>query len=538
MTRATEMDVDGAHKESPGGWRGLPPLVWKSAVVFYLLFLFGLAAAYLTVASQGIEYSITVSGDEEVCQGRPAALRVGVMDLAQGRYRVRAPLQVYLTDGQQTQRLFTGFTSPAGLADVNIEVPEQWPEGAASWEIRVPNPEGQAETAVVSVLVSECAEDRERVDIVAVDADDGEPKVENMGTGPLRIDLVAEGGTLVDGLTSTLFIRVTHRDTGEPVRGTVDVTLVKGLVDGKFRPKVRTDPGGLAALKLTPVGNQKWKFSVTQDGVESARELIIKSMPTQHVVTVPSPVWRADEDLRVGVKSLRRSGEVYGDLYGPSAAWVHGVVAGVGERGGGFSIPARVASPPPTGFSVLHVQAYADPLGPGGAGDMRYVLVPAVTASDREVLVQLLEAEAARGGEQAAQARVLSTWPWISQASEAATKRHIAYWLSLYPRDFVQPTVLMDSRRAQEAEMAHDKEGARETITWLLSIAGSFGLLVILWLVVGNYLAVRRAGQFAAVELDLEMGGLHRAQSIIQLVFLFATIVIFFGSIVALLRLL
>jgi hypothetical protein len=531
------MSADPTAPEPPAHWRGVPPLVWKSAVVLYMLFLFGLAAAYLTVAAQGIEYSITVSGDEAVCVGRPAALRVGVMDLQQGRYLVRAPLELHLDDGQTSKRLFTGFTSPAGLADVNVEVPTGFSPGAGTWEVRVPTPDGGTEVARVGVLISACGSVRSaRPEVASVAEDD--VKIENEGTGPMRIDLVAEGGTLVDGLPSTLFVRVTHRETGEPVRTTVAVTLVKGFVDGKFRPTVRTDAGGLGTLALTPVGNQKWKFVVVEDGVESTHELILKSRRTQHVMTIPSPVWRADSDLRVSVKSLRRSGEVYGDLYGPSAAWVHGVVSGVGPRGGGFSVPSRVASAPRGGMSVLHVQAYADPLAPGGAGDMRYVVVPSAALTDRDVLRQLLKIASKTDGEQAKQAAAFQGHASIDLASDAATKRHIAYWLSLYPRDFVQPKMLMNSRTGQEAEMAEDKAGARETITWLLSIAGSFGLLVVLWLVLGNFLAVRRAGQFAAAELDLEMGGLHRAQAIIQLVFLFATIVIFFASIVALLRLL
>lgn len=516
----------------PKAW-GVPPIIWKGGVVLYLIFLFGLAAVYLTVASQGVEYSITVAGDEEVCVGGPAALRVGVMDLSRGVYMSRAPLEVHLRSGKARHRLFTGFTSPAGLADVNLEIPADVAAGDAHWEVVVPTPDDTTETGSVAVKLSTCASARM---MEAVEVDEG-GKVKNDGTGPLRIEPVAEGGTLVDGLPSTLFLQVTSRETGEPVRATVKIELVKGLIDGTVQPKAVTDPGGVAAVRLTPVGNQKWRFTVEHDGATSVRELILESKPTQHVLTVASPVWRADSDLRVSVKSLRRSGELYGDLYGPAANWVHGVVAGVGANGGGFHIPARVATPPPAGISVVHVQAYADPLGPGGAGDMRYLVVPAAGVSERDVLAELL-GRAADDPRHALQAKALAASPWLLEATQSALHRHIAFWLSLYPRDFHQPIVLMDSRTGQMDEIARTKDSARDAITWLLGISGGLGLLVVLWLVVGNFIAVRRAGQFAAAELDLEeMGGLQRAQAIIQLVFLFATIVIFFASIVALLRL-
>ena len=526
--------MSGAETQTPTREFGVPPFVWKAGVALYLMFMFGLAAVYLTVAAQGIEYAITVSGDARVCVGQPAALRVGVRDLQMGRYLARAPLSLHLRRGDRDARVFTGFTSAAGLADVNVDVPPDWQTGEADWEVRVPTPEGNTEIAIVPLELVACDNQRPEV---APEGDD-DTKVDSAGTGPLKIDLVAEGGTLVDGLESTLFVRVTDRADGTPVRTTVAVKLVKGLVDGSFRPSLRTDQGGLGALQVTPVGNQRWRFSVDGDGTQSVRELILKSRPTQHVLHLPSPVWRADEDLRVTVRSLRRTGEIYGDLYGPSSAWAYGVVGGVGVRGGSFTIPTRAAVAPREGISILHVQAYADPLAPGGAGDMRYVVLPAARMTDKQVLERLLGRAQEAGSVHTLEARALAASPWLGQASESAMKRHIAYWLSLGPRTFVQPTVLMDTKRGQEDEMARDKDGAREAITWLLAISGAVGLLVVLWLVLGNYLEVRRAGRFAAAELDLDMDGLHRAMAIVQLVFLFATIVIFFASIVALLRLL
>jgi hypothetical protein len=62
--------------------------------------------------------------------------------------------------------------------------------------------------------------------------------------------------------------------------------------------------------------------------------------------------------------------------------------------------------------------------------------------------------------------------------------------------------------------------------------------LVLLSLVLGNLIGVRRAGRTVAAEFDLEMGGLYRARSVVDLVVLMATIAAFFISIVVLLRLL
>ncbi len=82
-------------------------------------------------------------------------------------------------------------------------------------------------------------------------------------------------------------------------------------------------------------------------------------------------------------------------------------------------------------------------------------------------------------------------------------------------------------------------------MTPLLIVSGGLALLIILFLVVTNFVRVRRESQamMAALEADelLEgeeglSGNFARTTAIFQLVLLFATIVVFFAAIVVLLQ--
>jgi hypothetical protein len=511
----------------------LVAVAWKTGVVLYLVYMSGLAAMYLTVVSQDIEHSITVSGETTVCIGGPAAIRVGAMAQRTGRFLIGAPLEIHLQQGARREHLFTGFTSRAGLADVNVQVPPDYHPGDAHWEITVPVGDGVEVVGRAGITLQSCPV-RKLVRGAMRGPSDDEVTVVPVGSGPLRIEPVAEGGTLVDGMKSTLFLRVSQRESGAPVPVRVKVELVKGMVDGGFPAEVQTDPGGLGLMQFTPVGNQKWRFSVDHENERSVRELILSSEPTQHVISVASPVWRGVSHLRVSVRSLRRSGVIYGDLYGAGDRWSYGAVSGIGERGGGFSVPPSGIGAPGGDFALASVQVCADPFDPGQAGDVRYVVVAPSSATDREVLRELLH----HASSQRAEAGALARSPWLLDASDVVLRRHIAYWLSLYPRDFRQPGVLMDTLPGQEDEMESRKDAARSAVTWLLGAGGGIGLLVLLSLVLGNLIGVRRAGRTVAAEFDLEMGGLYRARSVVDLVVLMATIAAFFISIVVLLRLL
>lgn len=542
--------------EGRRGWRRL----WRGAVVLYALYMFALVAFYMFIAGRSVSYSYTISGQPEVVVGQPAALRLGVYDIYRGRFLPGAQVEVDFVQGQGApRRVFSGRTSPVGLGDVNVAVPQEAAPGPAQWRVRLQPVDMAQEEVDIPVQVQAPASGEALVDAwneaaaTIEELSSSSPQKESApleGEGPLRLELVADGHSPVDGLKSVFFVHASRRDTGAPVRTAVDLEILKGLVDGGIPKSVKTDEGGLGFFTAVPIGSQRWKLSARsqEEGGEqlSTRELVIKSELTQHSLRLDSPVWGQDQALRAQVTSLRRGGVVYGDIY-QGERWAWGQVTGLGASGAGFAIPDRAVVRPAAGVELVRFQVYADALQPGKAGDVRYLAVPAAGVEEDQVLAALQE-RAAQVGVLEEQARAARGGAWWVGMSQHALRRHIAFWLAQLPRELHQPPLLKDTQDGQKAELEQEKDGARRDITGLLVVSGGLGLLLVLYLVVSNLLRVRREGREALAEVAQELDpeeaaallgetrGLARAEALIQLVFLFATVAVFFGAIVVLLQ--
>ena len=141
-------------KDAPKGLarRLMRPWVWKSAVSIYALTIFLLIAVYIFIAGRSVTYSYTISGQPQVHSGQPAALRVGVYDIHRARFLPSSDIEIAFVRGQQVQEVFRGLTSPAGLGDVNLTVPEAEP-GAASWRVTLEPIDMDPETVDIPIEV-------------------------------------------------------------------------------------------------------------------------------------------------------------------------------------------------------------------------------------------------------------------------------------------------------------------------------------------------------------------------------------------------
>ncbi len=574
-----------SHTQDAEGRQGAPPppslverlmrpWVWKAAVAAYTLYIFLLIAFYMLVAARSLTYSYTISGQPQVESGRGAALRVGVFDINRGRFLPASDIRVAFVRGQDLRPVFQGISSPAGLADVNLVVPDV-PPGPAAWRVEL-EPRGmETETVEIPVeVVAPITPDRlepwldATVTVEAVPKGRqpaASPRPRDEGTGPVLIELLAEGHQPIDGLRSVFFVQTTDRATGAPVAATVSIKKTKGMTEGNLPSSVKTSKGGLGAFSLAPIGSQEWRLEIAasrpaaqtppdQGGAAepapqsapaqeqaSVRTVTIKSATTQYAMVLRDPIWSPDEALEIGVYTLHRSGPLYGDVY-LGDRWLHGEVTGIGPQGGGFEIKPGALPRPAEGLWLARVQVYGNALQPGEAGDMRTIALPSMNMSAEDTLREILR-RAAEVDLHKKRAEALAASDWLAMAEDAELHAQIAFWLSLLPRDLRQPILLKDTQQNERVTLSEDKKASRARITVLLSVSGGLGLLIVLFIVLQNFARVRRESR--AMVVDLEADGeldpsigrdLARNTAVFQLVLIFATIAVFFVAIVILLQ--
>jgi hypothetical protein len=341
------------------------------------------------------------------------------------------------------------------------------------------------------------------------------------------------------------------------VPAAVEFELVKGMIDGKPPERVITNAGGLAAFAVTPIGAQQWRTTArrlrgtTDDGqaeFTQVEEKAVDSELKQYSFVFGDPVWGAGETFEVGVRTLHRSGGVYTDVY-QNGRWCFGQVAGIGSEGAGFAIHESAVLRPTEGVWLTEIQTYGQSLQPADASEARFVAVPAAGMSPRDTLEVLLGRAASAGLREDA-ARALLVSPWLEKASDRDLYAQISFWLALLTPTTRDPHLLLDTQQGERTQLADEKEMFRSRITALLVVSGGLGLLLVLYLVVVNVIVVRKTSQrmvqeLAEIELPevdevgeplSDVANLARMQGIFQLVFVFATIVLFFVAIVVLLQ--
>jgi hypothetical protein len=77
----------------------------------------------------------------------------------------------------------------------------------------------------------------------------------------VKIELIPEGGAMINGLRTTLFVLTTERATGRPIPAKVQIEAVEGLLEEPSPPEVTTDSGGLAWFTVTPVQEVRWRLT-------------------------------------------------------------------------------------------------------------------------------------------------------------------------------------------------------------------------------------------------------------------------------------
>ncbi len=541
--------------ESPRVLTWLRPWMWKSAGVLYGLYVFAVMAAYITVANRSVNYSYTVVGHQDAAVGQNNALRVGVYDYFRGRYVSNCDVEVGLGAGEQYQTLFKGKTSPAGFAEVLVSPPGPAGHGSA-WQILGSSPDAEAELVHVPVnLVPfepvtyqpafEAAAQRQET-LEEARAKSKLDKIKTIGTGPLRIEMLAEGGQASDGLRSRYFVEVTDRVSGAPVKAEVTLSKVKGMLDAKAPESVQTGFGGIAAFTTVPIGRQTWKLSARTlhgppDEALSEREVVVGAKPKQYGIKLKSPVWDTTSTLFVGVRSLHDRGALYGDIL-VGDHWVKSDVTGMGPRGSGFEFATDAIPRPasPDEAWIAQVQVYGHALMPGTAGDARRIVVVNKPGGRVLALRKVLGAAVEAGLHPKTATAILES-PYLVTASEEEVELLIAHWLSWLDTPIRAPEFLLDTHDQKKDEIATEKDSTHAVLTPLLVVSLGGGVLIIFAVVSLAFVRMRAQTARAMAEFgDPDEGappaGLARMESVLQLVMIGATLIVFCVSLVVLLR--
>jgi tRNA A-37 threonylcarbamoyl transferase component Bud32 len=411
----------------------------------------------------------TVIGQPSVYPGEPAALRAGAWHPERNQWIRKGSLTVSLVRGEEEVRVFEGRAGEDGLADINAVVPP-WEAGPAAWRFEWAEGDQRWEHEVEVTLAAPgrvvAARSWPRRPPPSV------PDAQERDRGVVKIELIPEGGAMINGLRTTLFVLTTERATGRPIPAKVQIEAVEGLLEEPSPAEVTTDSGGLAWFTVTPVQEVRWRLTTRSLPPEEhpdpslsnalpvalplspvdaplaanptgERVVRLSSQARQIALVSYDPVWEEGKQLQAAVLSLRREGPFYADVY-IAERWQVATRERLGPLGGGLSVAQRTTLRPSQGEVWLaRLQVYLDPARPERAGDSLFVALPSAQMTRGEVLRALLkEAEARRLRPDVAAALLERDWP--ATASYDELQKQIAFWLGQLPDDLTAPVLLSD----------------------------------------------------------------------------------------------
>jgi hypothetical protein len=125
-------------------------------------------------------------------------------------------------------------------------------------------------------------------------------------TSPLKIEVFPEGGTILNGIRTTVYVFTSYAD-GRPARATVK---------GPEGVEVRTDDLGFGSFDYTATGDRLVDFDIRDDnGVTSRKslQLPVSSQPDDFVLRTDKPVYGAGDTMNVSALS-RGTSPIFVDL--------------------------------------------------------------------------------------------------------------------------------------------------------------------------------------------------------------------------------
>lgn len=507
------------------------PGVRRAAIALYVACLAALIMAFVAVSLLQVDHSAYIQASPTLEQGRPNAMRGFVLHAPTGRRLTDANIEALLTDQTDVDEwtedrlaaadpriIAQGKTEASGLIHLDAQLDTDGKYGDASLVIVADGPQVEKFAAGTTVQVTprSAPKDYWPTRTERLPEDDQRRHIETVAksSGPIRIDLLPADGRVPRGLASSVFIRTTNRETGEPLEANLVFRKADGIREGNLPLRLQTDALGLARLDFTAVTDQTWELAARESGVmppenedpsdeqESRAKLHIKTVPTQVSLEMNDVLAVGGQPADGGVYSLFRSGGLMVDLYNADD-WIDAAAFGIRPDQSGI----RVEVPELDEEAMLYrVQVYKSIYDPGGAWDIDYLVAADGTElSDYKEAAAQLARHLAEHHDDPYFDALANANTFEQTTSPARLRGWIEAMLEAVPRHFDAPNIAINSQKEARDELAAWKESVKDDLILLTALALLIGLAVMGYLVIRGIQSHKRQNQLLRdVELDID----------------------------------
>ncbi|MGM0556150.1 MAG: hypothetical protein ACQEVA_07210 [Myxococcota bacterium] len=524
--------------------------VRRTAVGLYVLALAGVVGAFFIISLFEVENSTYLLAHDTIEKGRPNAVRGVVFDTPTGKFVRDATVEVSLYDfewgGESTvqkiveqklegTQIASGRTEPTGHIQLQMKPPGSVEPGTYAIVVHATGQKVSENyyTGRDIQVVPRGASDLAWPEKTHRLPEDNRPDHDEVATntrGPIAVDLLPRDGGVIRGVESTVYLRTYYRDTGEPVRATVELAEVKGINETTLPEAVKTDAMGLARVRWTPGTDQNWTVRVSDaaerkypdapseledDDQEEPEQgeatlgeatLRITTVPAQYSMTLSDSLVEPGGQIEGYVKSLNRSGGMMVDLY-DGDAWTVADAFGMQEGASGL----RLTVPTYDGIGKLQrVQVYGGIYGVGRAWDSKYVWLTEDTdrGGQKEALREVISFHAEHTGDRYFEFLDEQDAPGADTADDKELSRWARAYLDSIPTHFDPPPELINSEKEAKARMDEWKSGIKSRLIYLTGFGLFVGMMVVLYFVVMGIRSSREHDQMLReVDTDLAIDG-------------------------------
>ncbi|RDV36648.1 hypothetical protein DV096_18060 [Bradymonadaceae bacterium TMQ3] len=554
------------------------PIVYRSAIALYVLMMLGLITASVAIGNRDVRSALYLTGSPTWNPHRPYALRALYFDAATGarlapdHFEVQwsAPnspplataeagpghyLHIQLPPNDHLAPTHPATspdalapthpaTSPDALApegDTTAETREicalarrqTVPDLRECWTIELREPPRTPSEALQHAIGSPTSRDPDQDERRTALTDDDPTSELAMQIGPVD-------GELVRGLPDTLWLRVFERDTGQPRRANLEITLERGLTQTPLPTSLTTDPLGLARLPVNAMTELTLKviarpYAPTDAPASASYTLRLPTVAAQFAVSLPRPYTIAGQSVEGSVNTILTDSPFMTDLF-EGTSMIAANAFGSSKGSGGFTLPTPEANAP---GPLARVQVYQSFFGAGDAWDIAHLLIlkdgsPQTLRQSTALLLEHLHTT--HPDEHWDTYLDLLTPPHSpSVDTPARLTPLIEFALNRLPRDFQSPQPLLNTREEDRRELEDWKNEIQRDLYHMMIVVLLVGLLIVAYFALLGLRRLRRERSLLA-EIDLEFDApltdnsdtrLEDLVTLFQAFIVFATIALF-----------
>lgn len=469
-------------------------MMFRGAIGLYVVSIFALVAGYFAVSTMDLESAMYLQASSTLQADTSNAARGIVMDVPTGR-------------------LYTNAKTTFAIGNTPIGSASTASHGHLHAELRPPASLAGPQKMTVTVTHPAIEEFRMDADIDVVAQPppfvwpkatsrlvDEKKSTDAIWTGELRVMAIPPEGEIPRGLPAVAYFLLVDAATNAPVRGTLQITKLEGMVEKALPTELTTDDLGLVKVSVTAATSLRFTIEASAGERKGSGTVRLSTVPSQFSVAPTSLVAVPGQPLTAQVTTLHRSGGILVDLY-DGERWAAADAFGVGPSGAGVrvTVPADARGP------LVRLQVYQDLFDAGSAWDAQWLVVGPSAAPNScpaalDKVLALLETNSERFAGWAKAARAIAQGP----AASARCGHWLQASLLAVPPQFVPAPLLLNTQQGDREEL----EGWRDEVQRVLIVATALVLLIgfgIVMLLVLQGLARRQQQVDTVRELELEL---------------------------------